>query len=232
MITSETDPTRDLIAIDDPRVLAVPVHDNGESLVTLTDISPQRLVLPSACRTKYPGNPDSPYPVARQNVCRSLMLALEALPAELGLVLIESYRDYNSQKQLFITECERLAGLTGYRGMAPDRIKELASHFVSDPDLYSPHLTGGALDVALFDPATRDYLDTGSKFVNDATALTNYPNLSDIQKQNRLLLSQAMQAGGFVNYPFEWWHFSLDEKYYAFTKGLPYAQYGPVLLEK
>jgi D-alanyl-D-alanine dipeptidase len=41
-----------------------------------------------------------------------------------------------------------------------------------------------------------------------------------------------MIAGGFVNYPFEWWHFSFNDKYYAFVKGLQEAGYGPVTMSK
>ncbi len=55
----------------------------------------------------------------------------------------------------------------------------------------------------------------------DAKANTAAPGLSQAERENRELLVEKMQAQGFVNYPMEWWHFTLKnepypEKYFDF----------------
>jgi D-alanyl-D-alanine dipeptidase len=35
-----------------------------------------------------------------------------------------------------------------------------------------------------------------------------------------------MTGAGFVNYPYEWWHYSYGDRYWAFVKGTRPAIYG------
>lgn len=52
-------------------------------------------------------------------------------------------------------------------------------------------------------------LDMGTGFDRfDLLAHTANPDISALQKQNRQLLLDAMQAQGFANYPMEWWHYT------------------------
>jgi D-alanyl-D-alanine dipeptidase len=57
---------------------------------------------------------------------------------------------------------------------------------------------------------------------------TRHAQLSATAKANRLLLAQAMQAEGFVNYAREWWHYSYGDRYWAWLTGRPHAIYGPM----
>ncbi|WP_326954540.1 M15 family metallopeptidase [Amycolatopsis sp. NBC_01286] len=41
------------------------------------------------------------------------------------------------------------------------------------------------------------------------------------------LLIGAMSAGGFVNYPSEWWHWSYGDRYWALATETAHAPYGP-----
>ncbi|MBB3227589.1 D-alanyl-D-alanine dipeptidase [Luteibacter sp. Sphag1AF] len=53
-------------------------------------------------------------------------------------------------------------------------------------------------------------LDMGTDFdFFDPMAHTDAATISPTQKTNRLLLKKAMEGAGFVNYPQEWWHYSL-----------------------
>ena len=50
---------------------------------------------------------------------------------------------------------------------------------------------------------------------------TNFYGLTEKQRANRDLLLKVMDSAGFVNYPMEWWHFTLDgepfiDKYFEF----------------
>ena len=46
------------------------------------------------------------------------------------------------------------------------------------------------------------------------------------QRDNRLLLLNAALTAGLVNYGYEWWHFSFQDKAWAFVKRQPHALYG------
>jgi D-alanyl-D-alanine dipeptidase len=60
---------------------------------------------------------------------------------------------------------------------------------------------------------------------------TDARGLGQEARQNRILLLEAMESTGFVNYPHEWWHFSYGDRYWAYVKGQPAAIYGPSTLE-
>jgi D-alanyl-D-alanine dipeptidase len=57
----------------------------------------------------------------------------------------------------------------------------------------------------------RHEVDMGSSFdCFDPISRTDSPLVDSTQHANRLTLVKAMSAAGFVNYPEEWWHFTLQ----------------------
>lgn len=95
----------------------------------------------------------------------------------------------------------------------------------------SGHSRGSTVDltiVAVSDDARRqvgEELDMGTPFdFFGAESHTENPNLTAQQKANRLLLRTLMERHGFVNYPKEWWHFTLKDEpfpktYFNFPTG-------------
>lgn len=54
-----------------------------------------------------------------------------------------------------------------------------------------------------------DSIDMGTGYdCFDVLAHTADPRVTGDQAKNRLLLAEAMERQGFVNYPLEWWHFT------------------------
>jgi CubicO group peptidase (beta-lactamase class C family)/D-alanyl-D-alanine dipeptidase len=75
----------------------------------------------------------------------------------------------------------------------------------------SGHSRGATVDLTLVlcDPRCVP-LDMGTRFdFFDPRANTDSPAVSERQRANRRRLRDAMQAAGFVNYPMEWWHYTL-----------------------
>jgi zinc D-Ala-D-Ala dipeptidase len=75
----------------------------------------------------------------------------------------------------------------------------------------SGHSKGATVDVGLLDCRSEPCItvDMGTPFdYFGAMANTAYPDITDAQKAARTLLTEAMVAQGFVNYPLEWWHFT------------------------
>ncbi len=89
---------------------------------------------------------------------------------------------------------------------------------LSDPSVwFSNHYIGMAVDATLFDTRTGQVLDMGTAF--DSFARIAWPRheteylasgqLSREAYENRLLLRSIMEAEGFTQLYFEWWHFDL-----------------------
>ena len=82
----------------------------------------------------------------------------------------------------------------------------------------SSHTRGSTVDLTLFDMETGKEVDMGSTFDLFAEiSHGDYADLSEEQLANRALLKSVMTAHGFLPYPEEWWHFTLDQEPYPNT---------------
>lgn len=126
---------------------------------------------------------------ARCDVARALARVQASLrPRGVGLKVFDAYRPYSVTVAMW----------EPYQD--PD--------YVADPKKGSRHNRGAAVDVTLIDLATGEelpmptgYDDFTPKAHHDATDLP----LEALQ--NRAILRQAMEAGGFEALPSEWWHY-------------------------
>lgn len=76
----------------------------------------------------------------------------------------------------------------------------------------SGHSRGATVDLTLMrcDAGRCIPLDMGTDFdFFDPVAHTDSPGVTPVQRGNRQLLLRAMAVHGFVNYPAEWWHYTL-----------------------
>jgi len=73
----------------------------------------------------------------------------------------------------------------------------------------SRHNLGLAIDLTLVDATTGTFLDMGTPFDTFSPA-AHTANATGRALQNRRRLQRLMEAGGFVNYDQEWWHYSYD----------------------
>jgi D-alanyl-D-alanine dipeptidase len=79
---------------------------------------------------------------------------------------------------------------------------------------HSGHSRGATLDLTMMQCDDNDdacvALDMGTGFdYFGELAHTDSPNVTAVQRRNRYLLRDAMQAQGFGNYADEWWHYTL-----------------------
>lgn len=100
--------------------------------------------------------------------------------------------------------------------------------YMSEPsrvgDLYCPpHLSGGAIDLTLFDVTEKKSINLGTVFDDcSIRAHANYFNtltaLSTEEaeiKKHRNLLTFAMEEVGFTSYEYEWWHFDIGNIFWS-----------------
>ena len=199
------------ILLSDPRVRRVPVREGGEPLVRLgRDLSP------------------SSTPV-RATLAARLSAADAALPDGISLCVVEGYRPLARQRSIIASYTARVRA--AHLDLDPVALERLTSRFVAPVDV-APHVAGAAVDVTLVD-ATGEELDLG-------TAIDATPEESDGRcyfaaagigadaRAHRELLRRVLSAEGLVNYPTEWWHWSLGDRYWALTTGASHAPYGPL----
>lgn len=219
----ESEPVR----INDSRIVGVETVENGEQMVDLREYV--NFMLPS--EVKGIENTDTWFdPVStlvRLSVAERLKIAnkkLQELRPGTKMAFTETYRPYDVQKNLYE---ERLARIKEEKpGLSVDEYEKLVTESVSNPDRYSPHVTGGCVDLTLVD-ASGMRLDMGIKAGYGPWDRSDYVDLTYEQRQNRELLAKIMGGAGFVNYPYEWWHWSYGDKYWGYVTRNP-AIYEPV----
>ncbi|TFV63931.1 dipeptidase [Geodermatophilus sp. DF01-2] len=208
--------------LSDARVAAVPVRDCAEPLVDLRACTAVRVDLRKQ-------DPAGAFAHVRQGLRRRLERAAELLPQGLQVLMIEGYRPPELQLQYFADYRHELRQLN--RDWPDDEIHAAASRYVAPPDV-APHPTGGAIDVTLSTTAGEE-LDLGTR-VNASPEESHGACYTDASwvpaaaRRHRAVLAEALGTVGFVNYPTEWWHWSVGDRYWAAVTGAPAAFYGPV----
>ncbi len=213
--------TVDILLLSDPAVAAVPIEDNGEPLVDLR--ANADLLLDARKR-----DDDGAYALARSGVRERLLVAQSALPPGLRLLVVECYRPPALQALYFD---QYRAGLAEADPTADDAtLDTLASRYIS-PVPVAPHCTGGAVDLTLCTDGGTE-LDLGtdvnaSPEESDGACYTASSAVTGRARELRDTLVAAMTGAGFVNYPTEWWHYSVGERYWAAVTDTTVACYGP-----
>lgn len=172
---------------------------------------------------------------ARAGVARKLLEVNRILaPYGVELLVWDGFRPVPVQRELwdwFIAEARRLQP----EASDEERVR-FALRYCSHPDSFDPedettwptHATGGALDLTLREIATGKPLFMGGIYLDPSEVSTTryYENRSAIwsheeARRNRRLLYRAMTSVGFVNYPFEWWHFDWLTQAWVMNQGRP-----------
>ncbi|MET9459882.1 M15 family metallopeptidase [Streptomyces canus] len=211
----------DIITLADPRVAAVTHDECGEPLVDLREDGQLQLDARQA-------DDEGSYAHLRVGALRRLVRAQRLLPAGIRFLVVEGYRPPDLQRRYF----EQYAATMrqAHPGAAPERIRELASAYISPPEV-APHVSGGAVDLTLCDHTGRELpLGTEVNATPEESAgacRTDAPGIAAEARENRALLRRVLTATGFVNYPTEWWHWSYGDRYWALLRRVPAARYGP-----
>jgi len=178
----------------------------------------------------------SPYSqiFGRRAVLNGLLESLDYLPPEYGFLVWDVYRPRAVQSRLFDWMREEVR--KKFPELSEQQNYEETRKFVLLPskvgeEYCAPHLSGGAIDLTLFDISNSVELDMGTPF-DDCTerAHSNYFDLKkpltfeeENIKKNRNILRGAMEKVGFVSYQYEWWHFDMGDILWSQITGCPAA---------
>lgn len=210
----------------------IPIEDQGESLkdVIQSGFLPMQIPHPyMAARAPY--GEASPF-YLRAGVVERLTRAQSLLDAKLPGATLRIYDGYRpAAVQLYMrTVCyEEEAKKLGFwdKDLTQEQDSQvwkmvdcLWARPSTDPNLPTPHSTGAAVDLTIFDRRGNE-LAMGSKL--DDTSPQILPSHFDGQSgyaaaefsYNRELLRSVMEAVGFHRLSHEWWHFSYGDQYWA-----------------
>ncbi|MEK7095990.1 MAG: M15 family metallopeptidase [Patescibacteria group bacterium] len=203
----------------DVELLKIPILESGEKLIVLTELS-----------EKSTGSiiiGDIENTLIRETLGTAMMYAAEHFN-EQGLVLkVESaYRSLDEQRRRFIKRYQSMEA--NFPDKTEAELLTLANTYTAGIPILAAHTAGAAVDVTLLDK-NGQLLDFGVPYnYGDIESITDFPHLSDEVKQNRKILKNGMEKFGFVNYPFEYWHYSIGDVCAAHLTGQKYAKFGPV----
>lgn len=182
----------------------------------------------------------SPCPLiyGRRIIRDSLVHALDALPEEYGFLIWDVYRPREIQTKLFQWMREKIR--LEFPHLSDEEHDAETQKYISPPskigDEYcSPHLSGGSIDLTLFETQSGKPVNMGTPF-DDFTERAhrdffhNKSLLTDEEKaiqQHRVLLRSLMEDAGFTSYQFEWWHFDIGNFFWSRHLNCP-AVFGPL----
>ena len=195
-------------------LLAIPNNDNLKQFPIYFDCN-----IPHAINTC----------VARHSVVQKLQQAADLLPDHLGILVLDAWR--SSAVQQAVQDEVGNAIKIKYPTLSTIEKQRILSQFVAPvrSDFISPHLTGGSVDITLFERETGNWLDMGAEF--DEPTERSYTHFYEDQPlhpayQNRRLLYSVMNHVGFSNLPTEWWHFDYGNPLWAHYNQQKHAIYG------
>jgi D-alanyl-D-alanine dipeptidase len=215
------------LSLGDPIVAQIPVVESHEPLIPLANLHPKVILDISENNQSHHGRVLD-YRL-RQGAAERLIAAATLLPGELGFLIKESMRPLALQEHYFNRRLARIR--ERYPRLSAEEAYVEASKFTAPPNV-AAHPSGGAIDLTLVADDGQE-LDLGCQYDQDEVKSEGrcYSFASDLSleaRKNREILFQALAHSGFVNYPFEWWHWSYGDRYWALLQNQPYALYGPV----
>jgi D-alanyl-D-alanine dipeptidase len=223
----------------------VPIHDGQESLQPI----PERIARRSPHPYEHLGAPyggSRPY-VLRDHVLARLVEAqatLEDLYPGHSLQVFDAYRPLAVQVFMIEHECRQYARA---RGWDPERLSSAqraacraeVRHFWAapneDPTQPPPHSTGAAIDLTIVDARGVPLpMGTPIDHVGPQSAPNHYEQATRPEERlfhkNRERLHDVMARAGFRRLPFEWWHFSYGDQWWALLEYLERDDVTPVAL--
>lgn len=186
-------------------------------LVDVASLAPSlRVDMRYAGSDNFVGTPVRGYEAPRCYLLRPAAEALARVQAGLqarhrSLVVYDCYRPVRAVRHF--VEWARDVGEQRTKAAHYPRVDK--SHLFRDGYIAesSGHSRGATVDLGLLRCEANGSctpFDMGTGFdLFDPRAHTDSPEVTQLQRANRHLLREAMAAGGFVNYPKEWWHYTL-----------------------
>jgi len=223
-------------AIAVPSIKEIPIQECGEALVDVNAAENSRIRTMEGEELlqahEFPEDIDpraSTHGMVRQGVFDALGRMIDELDklapqfgytaGELEIRLFEGLRDLETQKQLFDDLMEEIK--TKNPHLTEQEVYQETARWVSPyKDNVPAHSTGGAIDIHLFSNKKKAFCPMGrfNQSGSLAPTFSTDVKLSQEEQCNRLLMLTAATRAGLTNYVYEFWHYSLGDRYAAYWR--------------
>ena len=218
------------------RVMDYPVEECGERLIPLPDAADEASV--EVYFSERPHVKELPrIYVLREGQIAGFVDAARRLNSRgWGMRVEDGYRSRTMQKcvglEPYIFDVVLRKVIWELDGQTPDPdffFKRLLTLVAQIPKT-GTHMSGSAMDISVLDLNTGDEIDRGGPYI-ELSELTpmNSPFISREAMTNRQEITAIFRESGFVEYPYEFWHYSSGDAYeqILLATGRP-ARYGAV----
>lgn len=207
------------IPIADEKVKSVDIYPVYEEIIDLLEINNVRIKPLSKLDHQYKNTYEG-FSKVRLGVYNKLLKMLEILPNDIGIAYFEGLRPLWKQKEYFDDKFKEVLENINDKDLAYQETSKHISPFI---DNIPAHTTGAAIDITLFriKDSKEILLNMGmfdTIYGPNPQQETFSENTTIEQRKNRLILFEAAAIAGFVNYGFEWWHYSYGDKAWGYVK--------------
>ncbi|HPU94839.1 MAG TPA: M15 family metallopeptidase [Candidatus Gracilibacteria bacterium] len=181
----------------------------------------------------------------REGAIEALVRAKKHLPNGWNFLVWDGYRPLKLQQKLYddLTALRQSEHPEWDNIRLANEVEKFVKYASHDPELPSPHNTGGAVDLTILNASGAE-LDMGTVF--DEFTEKSYTwkdggtfddleydiarGITPTQSENRKILREILMAEGFGPYQWEWWHFNFGNIGWAEHYGKDVAIYGSLEL--
>ena len=164
----------------------------------------------------------------RKEVCNKVISAQKKLHSGYRFMIYEAFRPRGRQVELWNNILAQL------KREHPDwddkrRAAEASDKYVANPYGFgSGHQAGAAIDITLCSASGQEFFMGTAIDEFNAKTQTDCATIKKEEAGMRILLRQALESEGLINYPDEWWHFSYGDRLWAEATGRVEAFYAPI----
>ena len=217
-------------------VCEYPVEESGEPLVSLPQAVGGASVEVVFSETPFAGQCNRVF-CLRVGLIESFLTLTRAMNNRGWILKLEDgYRSAEMQTlagrvpMIFDIVLQRVMWELGDAVPDPDLMYRRVSALVATRPRVATHMSGSAIDISVLRRDDGVELSRGGSYLefSERTPMES-PFVTSEERQNRHAIKQLMANHGFVDYPYEFWHFSKGDAYAEYLIGSHKpGQYGAV----
>jgi len=218
------------------QLIAYEVEECGESFASIPDASETAGVEMLFSDTKIVGDLDRIY-YMRESLARELMLVAREMNERGWILKIEEgFRTKEMQSQLvkkpevFNAILRKCVWENGGKVPSTEFVFRRAIVMIANIPKIGSHMSGSAIDISVFNRDDGSEVWRGNAYLemSERTPMRS-PFIDAADLENRLAITEMMEARGFMHFPCEFWHYNKGDAGDHILNNRPgAAKYGPV----
>ncbi|MDD5679277.1 MAG: M15 family metallopeptidase [Kiritimatiellae bacterium] len=208
------------------QMMAYPVEECGESLVSLPEMVKAEGVSVEFSRTRIAGCHDRIF-YLRKGLISNFVAAARQMNTRGWILKVEDgFRSRKMQTDIALYNnvldvvLQKVMWEARGKIPAPELLFRRLTCMVATCPKIGTHMSGSALDISVLSSKDFSEVDRGGPYIeiSELTPMAS-PFISDAAARNRAEISAIMRSHGFMGYPYEFWHYSSGDPYAEYLTG-------------